>query len=206
MPELGTPARHLFLRPILSSSPLWSLRPLLSPSPSSTPTSSTRPSRVFMSTDRTNALAGPSTVPNLFLQPASRPSSDAAFASARLTTSSAHAQSRTQLASTQDLISRFRLLSAYDTHVRPYIDLLAGADDAPAPPTPLLSTPASRPFTDKGKGKEREQSDPFPGVGHAPTPGGSGPDGGDEDGKGEKKKKNNYRHLIKGVPGTHTSI
>jgi hypothetical protein len=51
---------------------------------------------------------------------------------------------------------------------------------------------------DKGKGKEMV-------VG---TPGSSAvADGGDGDddeaaGKGEKRKKNNYKHLIKGVPGT----
>jgi hypothetical protein len=50
---------------------------------------------------------------------------------------------------------------------------------------------------DKGKGKEVVR-----------TPGSAGLGGGgdveDEDGtgsKGEKKKKNNYKHLIKGVPG-----
>jgi hypothetical protein len=51
---------------------------------------------------------------------------------------------------------------------------------------------------DKGKGKERRNSITSA-VMDAPTPG--GPDGTDEDGKGEKRRKNTYRHLIKGTPG-----
>ncbi|KAF7327724.1 hypothetical protein MKEN_00352000 [Mycena kentingensis (nom. inval.)] len=88
------------------------------------------------------------------------------------------------LASTHDLLTRFHLLSAYDKYVR---------DDAPDPPQP-----------DNGKGKAREQA-------HAPSPLPQTP-GGDHDGddddptqpKGDKKKKNNYKHLIKGVPGKHS--
>lgn len=52
---------------------------------------------------------------------------------------------------------------------------------------------------DKGKGKEVVVTNPV----HAPqTPAADAQDGDDEDGgKGDKKKKNSYKHLIKGVPG-----
>lgn len=50
---------------------------------------------------------------------------------------------------------------------------------------------------DKGKGKEM--------VGTPDTPGqlevGDGDDEDGAGGKGDKKKKNNYKHLIKGIPG-----
>ncbi|CAK5268501.1 unnamed protein product [Mycena citricolor] len=87
-----------------------------------------------------------------------------------------------RLASTQDLLARFQLIPAYDKYVRG-----AAEDFADAP--------------DKGKGKARElNGSPVP-----QTPGDQEPD--DEDGglaKGEKKKKNSYKHLIKGVPGRHS--
>ncbi|KAF7312369.1 hypothetical protein MIND_00250200 [Mycena indigotica] len=109
----------------------------------------------------TNATAGPST---LFLLPPRPP----------------HPPPR--LASTDDLLTRFQLLPAYDKYVR-------DDDDAQAQPPP----------PDNGKGKAREQASPAP-----QTPGEQ--DGDDDDGqpKGEKKKKNSYKHLIKGVPGKHS--
>ncbi|KAJ7066994.1 hypothetical protein C8F01DRAFT_1119896 [Mycena amicta] len=82
-----------------------------------------------------------------------------------------------RLASTHDLVTRFHLLPAYDKYVR---------DDQP---------------DDNGKGKAREQP-PSPGP---QTPGDH--DGDDDDPtqlKGEKKRKNSYKHLIKGVPGKHS--
>ncbi|RDX44017.1 hypothetical protein OH76DRAFT_1409507 [Lentinus brumalis] len=83
--------------------------------------------------------------------------------------------------STEDLLTRFQLLPAYDKYVRPF-----------APPVSHLGA------TDKGKGKEFPPSSPA-----APTPGPGG-DGDDEDGgKGEKKYKN-YKNLIKAVPGKHS--
>jgi len=66
----------------------------------------------------------------------------------------------------------------------------------------LASTPAtgSAGHVDKGKGRERDSAVATPAeADHA--------DGGDADdddvpgAKGEKKKKNTYRHLIKGIPG-----
>ncbi|OSX59093.1 hypothetical protein POSPLADRAFT_1101792, partial [Postia placenta MAD-698-R-SB12] len=116
----------------------------------------------------TNALAGPSSTPELppmYLLPPGPPQ-------------------RPLLASTQDLISRFQLLPAYNKYVRPY-----------APPVGQPSIPN---VADKGKGKEKEASPP-PGA----TPG-AGADGEEEVGKGEKKWKNTYRSLIKGIPGKHS--
>ena len=108
------------------------------------------------------------------------------------------------LASTQDLLSRFHLLPAYNKYVRP--SLLSGADPSNdgAPP----STPGASAMQGMfGKGKEKEVV-----HGNAVTMGntpadmdfGDGGDGDDDDvtgGKGEKKKKNTYKHLIKGIPG-----
>lgn len=107
---------------------------------------------------------------------------------------------RQHLAATQDLLARFNLLSAYDRYVRPPV--LPG-DDPSIPSNPDGAVPTPGPSVDKGKGKERDGNS-------APTPAaeGHGHDG-DEDeavGKGEKKKKNTYKHLIKGVPGTLSSI
>ncbi|KAA1467433.1 hypothetical protein DENSPDRAFT_244333 [Dentipellis sp. KUC8613] len=94
------------------------------------------------------------------------------------------------LASTQDLISRFHLLPAYDKFVRP---LVTPAPVTPSTPNPSTPAPysATFPSLDKGKGKEREQGTPAP-------------DGDDEDGRDGKKKKNSYKHLIKGIPGRHS--
>ncbi|KAJ7756479.1 hypothetical protein DFH07DRAFT_959121 [Mycena maculata] len=108
-----------------------------------------------------NAEAGPSTP--LFLKPNGPPIP------------------KPRLASTHDLLARFRLLPAYDKYVRP------PADD-----------PSET--QDNGKGKAREQNSPAP-----QTPGEQDPD--DDDpatAKGEKKKKNTYKHLIKGIPGKHS--
>ncbi|KAG7451201.1 uncharacterized protein BT62DRAFT_926853 [Guyanagaster necrorhizus] len=106
--------------------------------------------------------------------------------------------------STEDLISHFCLLDAYDKYVRPFIS----SDDqgANAPPTPSISHPLTPggPL-DKGKGKEVTVNTP---LALAPqTPAADPQDGDDDDpgGKGEKKKKNNtYKHLIKGTPGKHS--
>ena len=112
------------------------------------------------------------------------------------------------LASTQDLLARFHLLPAYDRYVRPFT--LPGDDPAlqqqpndpqtPAPgPSVLGSSPAIGPV-DKGKGRERDSAVATPAE---PDPADVG-DADDDDApgaKGEKKKKNTYRHLIKGIPG-----
>ncbi|KAF7316808.1 hypothetical protein HMN09_00413900 [Mycena chlorophos] len=109
--------------------------------------------------------AGPST-PNLYLLPP-RP-----------------IQPPPRLASTDDLLTRFRLLPAYDKYVRDEAHQHSDQQD-------------------NGKGKGREQPpSPTP-----QTPGGPDHDPDDDDAaqaKGEKKKKNSYKHLIKGVPGKHS--
>ncbi|KAJ7104101.1 hypothetical protein B0H15DRAFT_959436 [Mycena belliarum] len=124
-----------------------------------------------------NAEAGPSTA--LFLAP---PGPSTVPHTAQLTPAPGPPQPQPRLASTQDLLARFRLLPAYDKYVR------AVLEDAPDAP-------------DNGKGKAREQN-PSP----APqTPGGEpDPDDDDPAAKGEKKKKNSYKHLIKGAPGKHS--
>ncbi|KAJ7650206.1 hypothetical protein FB45DRAFT_887266 [Roridomyces roridus] len=121
-----------------------------------------------------NAEAGPSSPP-LYLKPNGPP------------------QLPPRLASTHDLLARFRLLPAYDKYVRPPPD---------EPPEPQ---PAATATTATAKGKAREPNNhPSP----APqTPGGE-QDPDDDDpaaAKGEKKKnKNSYKHLIKGIPGKHS--
>jgi len=89
------------------------------------------------------------------------------------------------LASTQDLLARLQLLPAYDKYVR-----LGDAGDASAGPG-VPTTGA----VDKGKGRELggdvEMAD--------------AQDGDDDDGR-EKKKKNSYKHLIKGIPGALLSL
>lgn len=98
------------------------------------------------------------------------------------------------LASTQDLISRFHLLSAYNKYVRPYAPPVGSIQGTIAPP----------PGPDKGKGKEREipMQDSTSLSSPVPATPAAGNDGDDDDmtGKGEKKLKN-YRYLIKGIPG-----
>ncbi|TFY55827.1 hypothetical protein EVJ58_g7998 [Rhodofomes roseus] len=89
---------------------------------------------------------------------------------------------RPLLSSTQDLITRFQLLPAYDKYVRPY-----------APPVGQQLSAA-----DKGKGREREMSVPL-----GATPG-AVLDGDEDDGEGKKKAKNTYKQLIKGIPGKHS--
>ncbi|KAI5117368.1 hypothetical protein M0805_004358 [Coniferiporia weirii] len=117
--------------------------------------------------------------------------------------------------STQDLITRFKLLPSYDKYVRPHAyPVGSGAhysNQTPAStgvltPGPHHSAPTPG-AVDKGKGRETSAITPHtPG---APTPtgadGGDGDDGDEEGGKGDKKQKNSYRHLIKGIPGKHST-
>lgn len=79
------------------------------------------------------------------------------------------------------MIARFQLLPAYDKYVRPHVV----AEDPPATPGAI----------DKGKGKEKELATATPDDGQ------DGDD--DEGGKGDKKKKNTYKHLIKETPGAY---
>ena len=135
----------------------------------------------------TNAVAGPSSlpadIPSLFLPPPG-PSFLRQYGSLDFADSpprSGPPHPKPYFKSTEDLITRFQLLPAYDKYVRPF-----------APPVAQVGA------TDKGKGKE------IPPLA-ASSPAAAGPAGGDdgeeEDGaKGEKKHKN-YRHLIKAVPG-----
>ncbi|KAK0469667.1 uncharacterized protein EV420DRAFT_55767 [Desarmillaria tabescens] len=145
-----------------------------------------------------NAVAGPSRAPTppppsisspgpLFLPPpAQYPPAPALFTS------------------TEDLISHFYLLDAYDKYVRPFIS----SDDqgaANAPPTPSISHPLTPGgHLDKGKGKEVAVNSPLALAPQTPAADPQDPDDDDPGGKGEKKKKNNYKHLIKGTPGKHS--
>ncbi|KAI0346311.1 hypothetical protein BDW22DRAFT_741409 [Trametopsis cervina] len=134
----------------------------------------------------TNSLAGPSTIadqpliPTVYLPPPlERP------------------KPRPYFDSTQDLLARFQLLSAYDKYVRPYSLPVGVAGTSQE----LVTAP-----TDKGKGKEKEvlpREVASPAAAQTP---GAGIDGDDEEaqGKGEKKWKSSYKHLIKGVPGKHS--
>ncbi|KAI0833782.1 hypothetical protein BC628DRAFT_1527871 [Trametes gibbosa] len=131
------------------------------------------------SPSNTNALAGPSTmpeVPSLYLPPPGRPPLPPPY-----------------FTSTQDLLSRFQLLPSYDKYVRPY-----------APPVNSTSQATSSGATEKGKGKEKDipPRDAVVSSPAAHTPG-AAQDGDEEDGAREKKFKN-YRHLIKGIPGKHS--
>lgn len=93
--------------------------------------------------------------------------------------------------STEDLLRKFQLLDAYDTHVKPYISLSGESDSK-------QSIIPSTPGLDKGKGKEIAAS-PIQAV-PPQTPAADAGDDDDDSGPGRKKKKN-YRHLIKDIPG-----
>ncbi|KAI0667847.1 hypothetical protein C8Q78DRAFT_292153 [Trametes maxima] len=127
----------------------------------------------------TNALAGPSTMPetpSLYLPPPGPPKPRAYFTS------------------TQDLLTRFQLLPSYDKYVRPFAPVVGSI--------PQATTSSA---TEKGKGKEKDipSRDVAASSPAAHTPG-AAHDGDDEEGgRGEKKFKN-YRHLIKGIPGKHS--
>lgn len=105
---------------------------------------------------------------------------------------------RQHLKSTQDLLARFHLHPAYDRYVRP--NTSPGND---AQGTGVGAGQSGGPG-DKGKGKEvdPEMGGAGASMGSEGVPGAG--DGEDEDGargKGEKKLKNTYKHLIKGLPG-----
>ncbi|CAL1715818.1 unnamed protein product [Somion occarium] len=92
--------------------------------------------------------------------------------------------------STEDLITRFQLLPTYDRYVRPYANL----SGAQAPTAGAI---------DKGKGKERERDQSTPSAVQTPTAANEGEEE-ESQAKGEKKWKNNYKHLIKDIPGKHS--
>ncbi|KAG6817669.1 hypothetical protein H0H87_005427 [Tephrocybe sp. NHM501043] len=142
-----------------------------------------------MNPEQPNAVAGPST------SRISTPPPSASSSSLFLPPPPAPPKTQqTHLSSTQDLLSRFLLLPEYDKYVRPFaaptetgLDLLG--------PTPV--TPGATGVVDKGKGKETEVGSVTP-----VAPDGDGDD--EEGGKGDKKQRNNYKHLIKGIPGKHS--
>ncbi len=115
------------------------------------------------------------------------------------------------LASTQDLLSRFHLLPAYDKYVRPFATQYS--DDGQ-----IRSTPA--PDNNKGKAKQLDSTQPrtpaapaldAPDHDDDDTAGGGGGGGGLAGGGGgakggERKKKNTYKSLIKGIPGASISF
>ncbi len=80
------------------------------------------------------------------------------------------------------------------------LDQTANSAQGPSP-----SVQGAAPGLDKGKGKEKDAMmvDNQAGMG-VPLTGGPGVAGGADDAtdKGEKKRKNTYKHLIKGIPGT----
>lgn len=95
------------------------------------------------------------------------------------------------LTSTQDLLGRFQLLPAYHKYVTTFY-----AKDAQSASSPGIPFPPNSPVRDKGKGKEKEKEPTISPVGDAQ-------EADDDDGaKGEKKKKDTYKSLIKGIPGT----
>lgn len=154
-----------------------------------------------MSTFPSNAQAGPSSprtsLPDLFLPPQGifpHPSLQLTY---QLPIHLTGPPPITQhLASTQDLLARFHLLPAYDKYVRPFATQYS--DDGQ-----IRSTPAP----DKGKGKQVDSGiTPLQQrtLGGSGPPGADAPDAEDDDaggGKGERKKKNTYKALIKGIPG-----
>ncbi|KAH9959659.1 hypothetical protein BC827DRAFT_1134343 [Russula dissimulans] len=141
----------------------------------------TPPSPSTQQHPRSNAVAGPSSIPinsSLFLLPPASP------------------RPPQLLESTQDLISRFHLLTAYDKFVRPFVSQEYDPHGGQLPTTPPVA-----PSSDKRKGKERDPGSPA--IASAATPA-THHDPDDEEGRDGKKKKNTYRHLIKGVPGKHS--
>ncbi|KAF9042666.1 hypothetical protein BDZ89DRAFT_1059882 [Hymenopellis radicata] len=92
--------------------------------------------------------------------------------------------------STQDLLSTFNLLDAYDKYVK--------AEDETEP-----SSPSTAHAADKGKGKEKDG--PVSAASPLPQTPAADPDDDDPGGaKGDKKRKHTYKHLIKGAPGKHS--
>ncbi|RXW17290.1 hypothetical protein EST38_g8566 [Candolleomyces aberdarensis] len=152
-----------------------------SPAPSTPPTIPT-----FGGTANASADLGPSSSPphhpvtlaplNLFLPPPVPP------------------PPKQHLESTQDLLARFHLHSAYDRYVRPAI--------VPGNEATGGGMGAGASSGDKGKGKEVDMDVGETGakMGSDVVPGGGEDDDEGGGGKGEKKKKNTYKHLIKGLP------
>lgn len=104
------------------------------------------------------------------------------------------------LASTQDLIGKFLLTDQYDKYVRPYTTP-DGESGSGLDVKPILPPVTPGGFLDKGKAKETVASSPV----HQAPPRTPAADNQDRDEDGDKKTKNSYKHLIKGVPGMSIS-
>ena len=175
-------ANKLFCSTLVAGCQIWTL---VSRSASS---SSWPPPVIVMDGDgSSNAVAGPSTLPDAILSylPPAGKSSHCAWCLPHanrfwihLPPSAGPSRPTPYFKSTEDLLSKFQLLSAYDSHVRPFLP----PDDA---------------SPDKGKGKQRDMSPiPDPHSMHSNDP--------DDDELDRRRKKNNYKHLIKGIPGSMT--
>ncbi|KAF9004000.1 hypothetical protein BDQ17DRAFT_1390390 [Cyathus striatus] len=141
-----------------------------------------------MNSEYSNAVAGPS---NLHApSPSSHfPATNATPFPSLFLLPPAPPLPKQHLESTQDLLGRFHLHDAYDKYVKSHYATSAAeyALDAANASSPGGSAmPVTPGGVDKGKGRELDATMHTPG----PT--------------GEKKKKNTYKHLIKGVPGKHS--
>lgn len=115
------------------------------------------------------------------------------------------------LTSTQDLLLRLQLLPSYDKYVRPYVHPLGTSHQSDTllntnvdsensqTATGTVETPMTG-HVDKGKGR----AVPIPG-GDVEIHDAHDADEDDAVGKGEKKWKNSYKHLIKGIPGSFSA-
>ncbi|KAI0030122.1 hypothetical protein K488DRAFT_88058 [Vararia minispora EC-137] len=84
------------------------------------------------------------------------------------------------LTCSEDILQRFHLLPAYDKFVRPVPGPVPSDKSTNHPPNP-----------DKGKGKEKEGDDNGEGV--------------EDEVEKDWRRQNNYRYLIKGLPGSHST-
>ncbi|KAF5391672.1 hypothetical protein D9757_002379 [Collybiopsis confluens] len=158
-----------------------------------------------MDSTNTNAVAGPSNLRNSSPHPDSPsrhiavPDSHFEPISLFLPPTEGHPPFPAYIQSTQDLLGQFHLHEAYDTYVRPFVNTPQDPAAANAIATSPTTSGANGAGVDKGKGKEIVP----PSIAQTPAQDAQDPDD-DEGGKGEKKKKNSYKHLIKGVPGKHS--
>jgi len=155
------------------------------------------PSPSIQQNSHHNAIAGPSSIPLnppfFLLPPVPCHFPLTLTSSPSLLPPLASPPSPPLLGSTQDLISRFHLLTAYDKFVRPFVSQEHDPQASHLPTTPAVAS-----SSDKGKGKERDPGTPT--IASAATPG-THHDPDDDEGRDGKKKKNTYRHLIRGIPG-----
>ncbi|KAF5359873.1 hypothetical protein D9756_003450 [Leucocoprinus leucothites] len=142
-----------------------------------------------------NAQAGPSSQPALYLPPQGN-QNPSVLSPHSPRGPTGPPPPRQHLASTQDLLARFRLLPAYDKYVRPYATQYTNDGQ-------IRAAPAGQSALDKGKGREQDPALPAT----VPQTPGTGPDQEEDEGVAsgkDKKKKNSYKALIKGIPGKHS--